>query len=126
MRLARLAAPATLTLALLAVPLAAEAQPTGNVYRIGYLGATTASGTYIRSVEAFRLGLRDLGYLEGKRSGRVCTDAGARGLVAAGADPGPGSDDEPAPAVRATRVSSRRKGPEDVAALTLTRLAREA
>jgi hypothetical protein len=37
MRLARLAAPATLTLALLAAPLAVEAQPSRKVYRIGLL-----------------------------------------------------------------------------------------
>ena len=35
MRLARVAPPVTLTLALLAAPLAAEAQPAGKVPRIG-------------------------------------------------------------------------------------------
>jgi putative ABC transport system substrate-binding protein len=57
---------ALLSLSLLAAPLATEAQPSGKVYRIGYLGLTTASGTYVRSVEAFRQGLRELGYVEGK------------------------------------------------------------
>ena len=37
MRLARLAAPATLSLALLAAPLAAQVQQPGKVYQIGYL-----------------------------------------------------------------------------------------
>ena len=50
---------------LLAAPLATHAQPPGRVHRIGYLGATTLS-SYARHVEALRLGLRDLGYVEGK------------------------------------------------------------
>ena len=50
---------------LLAAPLAAEAQPAGRIYRIGFLGATSPSG-YASQVEAFRKGLRDLGYVEGK------------------------------------------------------------
>ena len=44
-------------------PLAARAQQ-GKVARIGFLGATSASGE--SRVEAFRLGLRDLGYVDGK------------------------------------------------------------
>jgi putative ABC transport system substrate-binding protein len=36
----------------------------GRIARIGFLGAATASG-YARQVEGFRLGLRDLGYVEG-------------------------------------------------------------
>jgi putative ABC transport system substrate-binding protein len=51
----------TLTLATLVVSLAAVAQPVGKVWRIGYL----ASGTGGLS-EAFRQGLRDLGYVEGQ------------------------------------------------------------
>jgi len=50
---------------LLAAPLAAEAQQAANVARIGFLGATSAS-SWASRVEAFRLGLRDLGYEEGK------------------------------------------------------------
>jgi ABC-type uncharacterized transport system substrate-binding protein len=57
---------ALLALALLAAPLVAEAQPAGKVYRIGFLGAASPSGTYAHLVEAFRQGLRDLGYVEGK------------------------------------------------------------
>ena len=53
------------TSGLVAIPLAAGAQQAGKVWRIGYLGVTTAS-SYARHVEALRLGLRDLGYVEGK------------------------------------------------------------
>jgi putative ABC transport system substrate-binding protein len=49
---------------LLAAPLAAEAQPAGKVPRLAYLSASSAaSATW--AVEAFRQGLRDLGYIEG-------------------------------------------------------------
>jgi putative ABC transport system substrate-binding protein len=56
---------AGLLLSLVVAPLAAEAQPAGKVYRIGFLGATSPAG-YASQVEAFRAGLRDLGYVEGK------------------------------------------------------------
>ena len=52
----------TLVLGLLSGPLPAEAQQVGKVYRIGYLGARSASPTEI----AFRQGLRELGYVEGQ------------------------------------------------------------
>jgi len=52
-------------LCLLAAPLASLAQQQAKVWRIGFLGATSASG-YARQVEALRAGLRDLGYVEGK------------------------------------------------------------
>src|SRR5262249_52748939 len=42
----------------------AVAQPAARVARIGYL--TAAGGRISRSVEALRLGLRDLGYVEGQ------------------------------------------------------------
>jgi len=50
---------------LLAAPLAAEAQQAGKVYRIGFLSGSSAvaSRPYI---EQFRLGLRELGYVEGQ------------------------------------------------------------
>ena len=54
-----------LAISILAMPLAAEAQQAGRVYRIGFLGATSASG-YAPQVQAFRGGLRDLGYVEDK------------------------------------------------------------
>jgi putative ABC transport system substrate-binding protein len=51
--------------ALLAAPLAAQTQPAGNVHRVGYLGSGSAT-VYPRAVEAFRQGLRELGWVEGK------------------------------------------------------------
>jgi putative tryptophan/tyrosine transport system substrate-binding protein len=59
-----------LVIALVAVsvlfsPVSTGAQPSSRVYRIGFLGATSPSG-YASQVEAFRAGLRDLGYVEGK------------------------------------------------------------
>ena len=48
---------------LLAAPLAAEAQPAGKVYRIGLLGTHSGQAS---PMEALRVGLRDLGYMEGK------------------------------------------------------------
>ena len=52
---------------LIAAPLAAEAQPAKKVPRIGFLVAASASDTaYVRLIEAFRQGLRDLGYVEGR------------------------------------------------------------
>jgi ABC-type uncharacterized transport system substrate-binding protein len=53
------------SLALLAAPLAAEAQPAGKVWRIGILSAASSS-TYGHRVEALRRGLGDLDYAEGK------------------------------------------------------------
>ena len=47
---------------LLAAPLAAEAQPAAKIFRIGYL-ATNPTPHF---QEAFRQGLRDLGYVEGR------------------------------------------------------------
>src|SRR3954454_4354280 len=46
-------------------PHAALPQAIGKVARIGFLGSATAVGS-AQSVEAFRMGLRDLGYVEGK------------------------------------------------------------
>jgi len=51
-------------LALGAVPLAAVAQPAGKVYRIGFLWDSPAA--FPDAIEAFRQGLRDLGYVEGR------------------------------------------------------------
>jgi putative tryptophan/tyrosine transport system substrate-binding protein len=55
----------TLGLGLLAAPLAAEAQQAGKVRRIGYLdqGSAARNRPYF---EAFRQGLRDLGWVEGQ------------------------------------------------------------
>jgi len=48
----------------LAAPLAAGAQQAGKVYRIGFLWDTPA--VWPHALEAFRQGLRDLGWVEGK------------------------------------------------------------
>ena len=53
------------SLGALSVPIAADAQPTGKVYRIGYLGAGSDTGSQ-PPVEAFREGLRELGLVEGQ------------------------------------------------------------
>ena len=50
---------------LLAEPLAAQAQPAGKVYRIGYLSASSGRSNP-RILEAFRQGLRELGWVEGQ------------------------------------------------------------
>src|SRR5688500_3541779 len=52
------------TLALLTAPLGAEAQQAGKVYRIGFLWDSPA--VWPHALEAFRRGLRDLGWREGK------------------------------------------------------------
>ena len=49
----------------LPAPLAAHAQPAGT-WRIGYLETSSPSTARLQLLEAFRQGLRDLGYLEGK------------------------------------------------------------
>ena len=54
-----------LNISLVLAPLAAEAQPAGKVYRIGCLMSPSSSSERAR-VEAFRQGLRDLGYAEGR------------------------------------------------------------
>jgi len=52
----------------LLVPLDAQAQLAPKVPRIGFL-ATNAPAAYPELVEAFRQGLRDLGYVEGQNIG---------------------------------------------------------
>ena len=54
-----------LTLSLTLAPLAAEAQQTGKVYRIGVL-ETTSPALNTANLDAFRQGLRELGYVEGQ------------------------------------------------------------
>ena len=53
------------TLGILPTPLRADAQPSGKVPRIGFLGATFAA-SYAKPVETLRQGLRELGYVEGQ------------------------------------------------------------
>src|SRR5438552_1001130 len=55
----------TLAGGLLAAPLAAEAQQTGKVYRIGFLGPGPER-IYTDPLPSLRAGLRELGYVEGK------------------------------------------------------------
>jgi putative ABC transport system substrate-binding protein len=65
---------------LLAAPLAAEAQQAAKVARIGYLvGASLSLSPHLH--EAFRQGLRDLGYVEGRNVVMEYRDAAAE-LVA--------------------------------------------
>jgi putative ABC transport system substrate-binding protein len=56
----------TLILSILAMALAATAQPAGKVYRIGRLSTGSPPAGLNLSLEAFRQGLRDLGYVEGR------------------------------------------------------------
>src|SRR5881296_398607 len=53
-----------LAVSLVLAPLAAYAQQASKVYRIGFLGDSPAA--FSESTEAFRQGLRDLGYVEGR------------------------------------------------------------
>jgi putative ABC transport system substrate-binding protein len=55
----------TLAGGLLAATLAGEAQPAGKVYRVGFLGNSTAA-LEANLVGPFREGLRELGYVEGR------------------------------------------------------------
>jgi putative ABC transport system substrate-binding protein len=55
---------AMVTGGLVAAPLAAEGQQAGKVPRIGYLALNPAANPHL--YEAFRQGLRDLGYVEGR------------------------------------------------------------
>jgi putative tryptophan/tyrosine transport system substrate-binding protein len=56
---------ATIGIAAVACPLAARAQQVGRIWRVGFLGAATAA-KYAKLVDAFRAGLRDFAYIEGK------------------------------------------------------------
>ena len=49
---------------LLAAPLAVAGQPTGKIYRIGFLSPSASADPSI--LDAFREGLRELGYVEGR------------------------------------------------------------
>src|SRR5262245_32031149 len=56
----------TLTLSVLTAPLAADAQPSAKVPRIGYLSLAGGAPWGMPLARTFRQGLQDLGYLEGK------------------------------------------------------------
>ena len=64
-RLARRPFLRALGLALVASPVAAAAQTSGSVHRLGFLGGATAGG-YARYIEALRVGLRERGLVEGQ------------------------------------------------------------
>jgi len=66
----------TLALGLILAPLAAETQPPAKVPRIGVLWLG-ASSDKPRLIDAFRQGLRDLGYVEGQNL--VIEDSNAEG-----------------------------------------------
>ena len=51
---------------LLAAPLVAQAQPAGKVWRIGVLSSGSPSATAMGRIDAFKRGLRELGYVEGR------------------------------------------------------------
>jgi putative ABC transport system substrate-binding protein len=57
----------TLALGILVIPLAADAQQAGKVWRIGWLvyGSPSPESSLVLD-EGLRQGLRDLGYIEGK------------------------------------------------------------
>src|SRR5437773_7228414 len=76
MMIIRAALAVALALGVLADPLAAEAQQAGKMWRIGYLQTPPASTTPIR--DAFRQGLSDLGYVEGRNLVIEFRDAGAK------------------------------------------------
>jgi putative ABC transport system substrate-binding protein len=61
----RLGLVVALALGMLLVPLTADAQPAGKVARIGYLGPTSPSSSSF-FLDAFRQGLRELGWVEGQ------------------------------------------------------------
>lgn len=53
-------------MALLGGPLAAQAQQAGKIPRIGWLSVGSASREPAENLEAFRRGLQQLGYVEGR------------------------------------------------------------
>jgi hypothetical protein len=59
---------------LLAAPLAAEAQPTAKVYRIGFIVTATSNETG-HLINALTEGLREVGYVRG---GMSCLSGGLR------------------------------------------------
>src|SRR4029453_7333452 len=69
----------TLALAILVVPLTAEARQPTNVYRIGWLSPGFPRPDHDPPVDAFRQGLRALGYVEGQNL--VIEYRGAEGRI---------------------------------------------
>ena len=79
MRIRTVGVISTLTLALLAGPLPAEAQQAGKVYRIGFLDYRFRSTTTDPRLIALRQGLRELGYVEGQNLVLEYRSIGGRG-----------------------------------------------
>ena len=52
--------------AVLAAPLGTDAQQAGKVYRVGILGESASDPSEARVWQAFRLALRELGWIEGQ------------------------------------------------------------
>jgi hypothetical protein len=75
----------TVSMSLLAAPLAARAQQAATVPRVGFLSALSISSMSAR-LEAFRKGLRELGYVDGKTiviEERYADERGRRGSAPA-------------------------------------------
>ena len=66
MRTSGLTGQGIVALGLLIAPLAAEAQQAGKVYRVGFLSAGQITPETAPIYEAFRAGLRERGYVEGR------------------------------------------------------------
>jgi len=64
-RVSKKAAIFAIVIGVLALIQLAEAQQASKVYKVGLLSVASPTG-YARQIEAFRKGLRDLGYVEGK------------------------------------------------------------
>jgi putative ABC transport system substrate-binding protein len=73
-RIAGILVAVNVTLALLAAPLAAEAQPAGKVYRIGVLYPGADNSIFRGNFDGFRQALRTAGYVEGRN---LAFEAGA-------------------------------------------------
>lgn len=86
MRLKAVALIVTLAFGVLAAPHAIDAQPPAKLHRVGYL-AVGSPPVAEHLVEAFRQGLRELGYVEGKESAFAAMPRGRAGVLLVVGDP---------------------------------------